>query len=105
MYVDDFIINGDNEFEVNKVVQHLNQEFIIKELGELNYFLGIEVKRKSNSKIIPSQRKYILEVLIKSKMDQANSLPTPMVSNLHLYKYRGEVICNERQYRSIVGAL
>jgi len=38
-------------------------------------------------------------------MDKANSLPTPIVSNIQLSKDKGEPIENERQYRSIVGAL
>lgn len=38
-------------------------------------------------------------------MLQANSLCTPMASNLHLSKNRGNPIINDKQYRSIVGAL
>ena len=52
-----------------------------------------------------SQRKYITEILMREKMDNSNPLPTPMISNLHLFKNRGEPISNIKQYRSIVGAL
>ena len=38
-------------------------------------------------------------------MNDAKSMPTPMVSNLHLSKFKGEHIENIKQYRSIVGAL
>lgn len=44
IYVDDHIATGDNNLEINKLVQQVNRQFSIKDLGELNYFLGIEVK-------------------------------------------------------------
>lgn len=50
-------------------------------------------------------KEYILELLKKANMDHAKSLPTPMTSNLKLSKELGETITNEKQYRSIVGAL
>lgn len=38
-------------------------------------------------------------------MNQANSISTPMISNVQLSKYKGEAIQNDKQYRIIVGAL
>jgi len=38
-------------------------------------------------------------------MENANSLPTLMTGNTNLSKHHGEAITNEKQYRSIVGAL
>ena len=105
IYVDDFIVTGNNEHEINSLVKQLNHEFSIKDLGNLSYFLGIEVTRISKSEIHLSQTKYIKEILTKTGMDKAKPLPTPMISNLHLSKHKGEAICNDKEYRSIVGAL
>jgi len=41
--VDDLIVGGDNEEEIEHVKSLLKQKFDIKDLGELRYFLGIEV--------------------------------------------------------------
>lgn len=43
IYVDDIIITGNNNSEINKVKQHLDNTYSIKDLGRLNYFLRIEV--------------------------------------------------------------
>jgi len=105
VYVDDFIIIGSDEKEIRKVIRQLDQEFLIKHLGNVSYFLGIEVIRKSETEMLLCQRKYISKILIRAKIDKPNSLSTPMVSNLHLSKTKGEAIKNEKEYRSIVGAL
>lgn len=105
IYVNDFIITGKSEQEINSSIKHLNQEFTIKDFGNLNYFMGIEVKRISNTSTQLNQRRYITEILHKAKMNQVNPISTPMVNNIHLSKYKGEAMSNDSQYRSIVGAL
>ncbi|RYA45513.1 hypothetical protein DD606_24965 [Enterobacter cloacae complex sp. GF14B] len=45
IYVDDLIIVSDNAMEIDHVKGLLKQEFEMKDLGELRYFLGIEVIR------------------------------------------------------------
>ncbi|GJR14005.1 ribonuclease H-like domain-containing protein [Tanacetum coccineum] len=51
-----------NENEINQVRQFLKADLLIKDLGELKYFLGIEVLRTTDG-ICMSQRKYCLELL------------------------------------------
>ena len=43
VYVDDIIVMGNDENERQTLRQCLTEEFEIKELGKLKYFLGIEV--------------------------------------------------------------
>ncbi|XP_039023094.1 uncharacterized mitochondrial protein AtMg00810-like [Hibiscus syriacus] len=45
VYVDGIIITGESTEEVEKVVQQLSDKFLLKDLGELHYFLGIEIKK------------------------------------------------------------
>ena len=105
VYVDDMLITGDNSEEINRIVHKLDQNFAIKDLGELKKFLGIQVIRKTNGELILSQQNYITEILQRANMHKANPLPTPMISNLRLSKHKGEAIDNAKQYRSIIGAL
>jgi hypothetical protein len=43
IYVDDLIVGGDNEKEIEYVKSFFKQKFDMKDLGELKFFLGIEV--------------------------------------------------------------
>lgn len=63
----------------------LNQKFSIKDLGQLKYFLGIEVARASED-IVPHQRKYTLDIL--EDCGQLGCRPSlfPMEQNLKLDK-------------------
>jgi len=45
VYVDDMIVTGNDPAERKRLQQHLAREFEMKDLGELKYFLGIEVSR------------------------------------------------------------
>ena len=47
IYVDDLIITGDDKIQIANVKKVLGAEFDMKDLGELMYFLGIEVIRTS----------------------------------------------------------
>lgn len=60
--MDDIIITGDDNQEIEKLKEQLMQAFEVKELGELQYFLGLEVARSKNG-IFVSQRKYTLDLL------------------------------------------
>lgn len=81
--VDDINVTEDPIAEIQTLVSHMNATFSLKDLGDLHYFLGIEVVKTSNGLHL-SQKKYILELLKRAKMDQANTLPTLMFSNLSL---------------------
>jgi hypothetical protein len=45
IYVDDLIVGGDNEKEVELVKSLFKQKFDMKDLGELKFFLSVEVIR------------------------------------------------------------
>lgn len=57
IYVDDMVITCDDEVEISNLRKRLQAEFMIKDLGELKYFLGMEVAR-SHKGIFISQRKH-----------------------------------------------
>lgn len=105
VYVDDILITGNDDSEINSVIKFLDRTFSVKDMGTANYFLDIQVQQKSNAEMFLSQKKYILEILTRANMDKAKSLPTPMTSNLQLSKFKGESLDDTRLYRSMVGAL
>ncbi|KAJ0471759.1 putative RNA-directed DNA polymerase [Helianthus annuus] len=62
VYVDDIVVTGNSVVEIEKVKQSLKTKFLIKDLGMLQYFLGIEVITCTDG-ICLSQRKYCTDLL------------------------------------------
>ena len=81
VYVDDIIITGDDEDEIAKLKVKLGIEFVLKELGEMKYFLGMEVAR-SGAGISISQRKYVMYLLDETGMTGCKPADTLMQQNL-----------------------
>jgi histone deacetylase 1/2 len=106
VYVDDIIVTSSSDHAITILVQDLNKNFAIKDLGDLHFFLGIEVKRNHNGLVL-TQEKYATELLNKVGMHDCKSAPTPLSSTEQLSLYDGTPLGSEdsTQYRSIVGAL
>ena len=64
IYVDDLLIGGDSNTKIEKVKKSLELKFHMKDLGELRYFLGIEIIRPENC-IFICQRQYAVNMLKK----------------------------------------
>ncbi|GKB00183.1 putative RNA-directed DNA polymerase [Tanacetum coccineum] len=62
VYVDDIIVTGNNKGTIDNIICQLRSAFALKDLGSLNYFLGIEIVPHVSG-ILLSQKKYILELL------------------------------------------
>ncbi|GKC16784.1 ribonuclease H-like domain-containing protein [Tanacetum coccineum] len=62
VYVDDIIITGNSVSKIEKFKVFLKSKFMIKDLGKLKYFLGIEVVDTEKG-ICLNQRKYGLDLL------------------------------------------
>lgn len=61
-----------------RFISSLSQRFSIKDLGDLSYFLGIEVTRTSQGLHL-MQHRYIVDLLNKTHMLNANPIATPCV--------------------------
>ena len=94
VYVDDIVVTGSSSQEIHELISRLRGLFSLKDLGKLSYFLGIEVKKTADGGLHLSQKKYIQDLLKKTKMDGAKSLPTPMLSDLKLSAGMGDPIDN-----------
>jgi len=81
VYVDDIIITGSSTPLVQQLTTNLNTAFSLKQLGHLDYFLGLEIKYLPNNSILMTQSKYIRDLLHKTHMAEAHSISSPMVSN------------------------
>jgi histone deacetylase 1/2 len=106
IYVDDIIVTGSSQEAIAVLLCDLKQEFALKDLGDLSYFLGIEV-RKDKEGIILSQEKYARDILARVGMLKCKPSATPLSTSEKLSKYEGNTLDqgDSTRYRSIVGGL
>ncbi|KAK4272421.1 hypothetical protein QN277_020983 [Acacia crassicarpa] len=62
VYVDDLLIFGSDEKQVQTLIQAMSAMFSLKDLGDVSYFLGVEFTRTPTGLLL-SQKKYIRELL------------------------------------------
>ncbi|GAU19342.1 hypothetical protein TSUD_336290 [Trifolium subterraneum] len=105
IYVDDILITGSAPHVIQDLIHKLNVHFALKQLGQLDYFLGIEVHSLSTGALLLTQTKYIRDLLCKAKMENSNPIGSPMVSTCRLSKIGTDVFSDATLYRSVVGAL
>ncbi|KAK3038414.1 hypothetical protein RJ639_030580 [Escallonia herrerae] len=102
VYVDDIVITGDDCTGSTSLKKFLQTKFHSKDLGQLKYFLGIEVSR-SKKGIFLSQRKYVLDLLAETRTAGAKLCNTPMNPSVHLTKDDGDRFDDPEKYRRLVG--
>ncbi|XP_071683505.1 uncharacterized protein [Lolium perenne] len=106
IYVDDIIVTSSSDHAISALLRDLNKNFAIKDLGDLHYFLGIEVTRMHNGLLL-TQEKYANDLLQKIGMQGCKSAPTPLSSTEQLSLTDGTPLGSDdsTQYRSVVGGL
>ena len=104
IYVDDILLTRNDLTEIQRVKDCLLQQFRIKDLGDLKYFLGIEFSR-SKVGIYMSQRKYALDILQDTGLTGARPDKFPMEQYLKLTPDDGELLKDLVKYRRLVGRL
>ncbi|WJZ96545.1 hypothetical protein VitviT2T_015220 [Vitis vinifera] len=104
VYVDDIILTGDHEEKIDLLKKLLTKEFEIKDLGNLKYFLGMEIAR-SKKGIAVSQRKYVLDLLNETGMLGCKPAETPMVTTVKLEESDGSAPVDKGRYQRLVGKL
>jgi len=107
IYVDDIIVTSSSQDAVNVLLKALREDFALKDLGDLHYFLGIEVEKKPSGDLLLTQRKYAKDILTRMGMLKCKPVSTPMSSTEKVSQYDGDPLGPEdcTRYRSIVGAL
>jgi histone deacetylase 1/2 len=106
VYVDDIVLAGSSSSAIERLVATLSRSFPIKDLGRLEYFLGIEATYSSEGLIL-SQHKYALDLLHRANMEQCQPVTTPMSVSAKLTKDQGDLLSSEDAFknRSLVGGL
>ncbi|RWR99148.1 polyprotein-like protein, partial [Dinothrombium tinctorium] len=107
IYVDDLIIASSNTQAIEKLKNDMSKIFSMTDLGELNYFLGIEIIRiREKKSILLSQKRYIMRLLKRFHMQESKPAITPIEFGYKFQEKSEEKSQNEKiPYREIVGSL
>ncbi|XP_058202763.1 uncharacterized mitochondrial protein AtMg00810-like [Rhododendron vialii] len=104
VYVDDLIVTGSDKTAVNDFIEVLCSVFDSRRLGELGFFLGMEINRTNNILYL-SQSRYATDLLSKFNMVSCKPCSTPLPSNSKLSQHDGDLLDDPTIYRSMVGGL
>ena len=100
LYVDDLVIAGADLDKICHVKSQLAASFEMKDLGDLHYFLGIEVIRTPEG-ILISQRHYALNMLFKFRMADCKPISIPLDRNTKLHRDSGKAFLSVSEFSQV----
>ncbi|GJV27373.1 retrovirus-related pol polyprotein from transposon TNT 1-94 [Tanacetum coccineum] len=102
IYVDDIIFGSTCQEMCDDFPKIMHDEFEMNEMGELNFFLGLQIKQLDDG-IVFNQSKYIREMLKKFGLEDSKPIKTPMSMETKLTRdEEGESVDNTK-YRGMIG--
>jgi hypothetical protein len=104
IYADDIIFGGSSHTLVSRFQELLENDFQISMMGELNFFLGIQVKQTKKD-IFIHQAKYTKDLMKKFNMAELKLVSTPMNTAAALDPDENGETVDQRKYRSKIGSL
>ena len=104
LYVDDMIITGNDLSGIQELKNFLSQQFKMKDLGHLSYFLGLEITHSTDELYI-TQAKYASKLLSQAGLTDSKTVDTLVKLNSHLTPSGGKPLPILSLYRHLVGNL
>ncbi|GJT63180.1 putative ribonuclease H-like domain-containing protein, partial [Tanacetum coccineum] len=104
VYVDDIIFGSTKKSLCTEFEKMMHKKFQMSSMGELTFFLGLQVKQKEDRFFI-SQDKYVTEILKKFGFSDVKTSSTPMETHKPLLKDADGKDVDEYLYRSMIGSL
>ena len=95
---------GNNRSSIARLIQALQADFALKDLGPLHFLLGVQAYT-TEAGLYLSQRRYISNLLKKTNMHEAKPVSSPMSSSIVLSKFGGTALSDPTTYRSVIGSL
>ncbi|GJY34782.1 zinc finger, CCHC-type containing protein [Tanacetum coccineum] len=103
LYVDDMLIFGTDQVQVDMTKEFLSSRFSRKDMGEADVILGIRIKHESN-RITISQSYYIEKVLKKFNYFDCTQVSTPIDTSENLMPNNGQAV-SQFEYSRMIGCL
>ncbi|GKB91012.1 putative ribonuclease H-like domain-containing protein, partial [Tanacetum coccineum] len=104
VYVDDIILGSTKKSLCIEFEQMMHKRFQMSSMGELTFFLGLQVQQKEDG-IFISQDKYVADILNKFDFSSVKTTSTPIETNKALLKDAEAKNMDVHLYRSMIGSL
>ncbi|GJW87660.1 putative ribonuclease H-like domain-containing protein [Tanacetum coccineum] len=104
VYVDDIIFGSTKKSWCDEFEALMKSRFQMSSMGELTFFLGLQVKQKADG-IFISQDKYVAEILKKFDFANVKTASTPIETQKPLVKDEEASDVDVHLYRSMIGSL
>jgi hypothetical protein len=104
IYVDDIIFGATLDSLAHEFFEDMKQKFEMSMIGELNYFLGLQVKQTSES-IFISQSMYAKDLVKRFGLDGKSHAWTPMRTSVKISSDLVGKPVDPTLYRSMIGSL
>ncbi|GJR42555.1 putative ribonuclease H-like domain-containing protein, partial [Tanacetum coccineum] len=104
VYVDDIIFRSTKKSLCTEFEKMMHKKFQMSSMGELTFFLGLQVKQKEDG-IFISQDKYVTKILKKFGFTDVKTASTSMETQKPLLKDEDGEEMDVYLYRSMIGSL
>jgi hypothetical protein len=104
IYADDIIFSGSFHMLVSSFQDMMENDFQMSMMGELTFFLGIQVKQMKQSTFV-HQEKYTKDLIKKFNMAELKLVSIPMSTATALHSDENGEVVDQRDYRSMIGSL
>jgi hypothetical protein len=104
VYVDDIAFGGSSNSLVVRFVEDMSREFEMSMMGELQFFLGLEIKQSKEGTFV-HQAKYTKGIVRKFKLEDSKAMAMPMSTTTTLDVDEECEHVDQKEYRSMIGSL
>ncbi|KAK6145289.1 hypothetical protein DH2020_022109 [Rehmannia glutinosa] len=104
IYVDDIIFGSTNKELCDKISNLMQGKFEMSMMGELTFFLGLQVKQLRDGTFI-SQTKYTRDLMKKFGMEEKSSVKIPMNTSVKMDMDADGKAVDQTRYRALIGSL
>lgn len=104
IYVDDLLVTGNDPTEILNIKNSLHDQFKIKDLGQIHYFLGLEFNKIDTGYIVHKQ-KFIKDLLQTYSIMDLPTTTMPLPAKLQLVHKMENPLVDPTLYRQLIGKL
>jgi hypothetical protein len=102
--VDDIVFGGSSDSLVARFAEDISREFEMSMMGELQFFLGLQIKQSMEGTFV-HQSKYTKDIVRKFNMEDSKAMVMPMSTTTTLDADEEGEHVDHKEYRSMIGSL